>query len=306
MHPAKIASRAARESQPVLVIAEIGECFNGDMEVARQLIQVARDAGCDYAKFQTLDATKISDDDPERDWFLKISLTAEQIVTLIGYGEQVGIPVLFTPENEETAVWLCEQELQAVKLASSSLVDESLLRYVKNHFSTVFLSTGMGSLDEINDAVRCLGEVPHLYVLHCTSEYPTGNLLEQRGLKALASEDVHINMMKMLMQLFPQHKVGYSDHTVSTLAPVAAVAAGASVIEKHITLDRETPIHNFHEGGEYMGTDHVLALEPDELQEMIRQIREVEVMLGPWRWERSEGEKVLVKFLRGRFQTQSD
>ena len=293
----------ARESNPVLVIAEIGECFNGDLAVARQLIRVARDAGCDYAKFQTLDATKVSKDDPERGWFLRIALSEEQIDTLIGYGEQVGIPILFTPENKDTAVWLHENGLNAVKIASSSLVDDSLLGYVNSRFQTVFLSTGMGLLDEIDCAVRCLGGVPQLYILHCISEYPTGPLLEQRGLKALSPEDVHLNMMNMLMQMYPQYKVGYSDHTQGVLAPVAAVAAGAVVIEKHITMDRETPVRNFHESQKYVGTDHILALEPDELKEMVRQIREVEVMLGPWSWERSAGENVLVKFLRKRFQS---
>lgn len=293
----------ASEINPVLVIAEIGECFNGDLAVARQLIQVARDSGCDYAKFQTLDATKVSKDDPELDWFLRIALSEEQIDTLIRYGEQVGIPILFTPENKDTAVWLHEHGLNAVKIASSSLVDDSLLSYVNSRFQTVFLSTGMGSLDEIDCAVRYLGEVPQLYILHCISEYPTGPLLEKRGLKAVAPEDVHLNMMNMLMQMYPQYKVGYSDHTQGVLAPVAAVAAGAVVIEKHITMDREMPVLNLHEGRKYLGTDHILALEPDELKEMVRQIREVEVMLGSWSWERSAGENVLVNFLRQRFQS---
>ncbi len=112
-------------------------------------------------------------------------------------------------------------------------------------------------------------------------------------------------MMKMLMMLFPHLKIGYSDHTDGFLAPVAAVAAGARVIEKHITLDRQTPIKNYETGGEYLGTDHVLSIEPDELKEMVKQIREVEEMLGEWKWERSGGEKVLRSFLRERFQAKN-
>lgn len=287
-----------------IIIAEIGECFNGDMRAAHRLIEVAKEAGCDYAKFQTLDPRKVAEDDPEREWFLRIALTEDRIDTLIEYGRQIGIPVFFTPENEETAAWLFERELQTVKLASSSLVDTSLLDYVNGRFDTVFLSTGMGSLDEINQAISRLDEVPNLCILHCISEYPTGALLEQRGLQALAHKDMRLNMMKMLMQLFPQHRVGYSDHTVSILAPVIAVAAGAAIIEKHITLDRQAPIANYLEGEEYLGTDHVLSLEPEELKEMVRQIREVETMFGPWHWERSDGEKILMKFLRERFQPQ--
>ncbi|MBI2321248.1 MAG: N-acetylneuraminate synthase family protein, partial [Chloroflexi bacterium] len=218
------------------------------------------------------------------------------------YGAEAGIAVLFTPENEDTARWLVDRRLPAVKLASASLVDEALLDYVNGRFSTVFMSTGMGSLDEVNAAVLRLDRVSDLYILHCISEYPTGPLLETRGLRALAHGDVRLNMMRMLMHLFPQHRVGFSDHTAGILAPVAAVAAGAVVIEKHVTLDRETPLRHFRDGGAYLGTDHVLSLEPHELKEMVRQIREVELMLGPWRWERSEGEQLLAGFLRERFQ----
>jgi len=137
--------------------------------------------------------------------------------------------------------------------------------------------------------------------LHCISEYPTGPLLEKRGLAALSPDNVRLNMMRILMDVYPNYKVGYSDHTAGILAPVAAVAIGAQVVEKHITLDRSTPIRNFRVGGRYMGTDHVLSLEPDELREMVRMIREVEQMMGPREWERTEGEKILRDFMRGRF-----
>jgi sialic acid synthase SpsE len=137
--------------------------------------------------------------------------------------------------------------------------------------------------------------------MHCISEYPTGPLLEKRGLVALAPEDARLNMKRMLISMFPHRKVGYSDHTAGILVPVAAVAMGAQVIEKHITLDRSTPMRNFQAGGPYLGTDHVLSLEPAELREMVRMIREVEKSLGPWEWDRTEGEKILRDFIRGRF-----
>ena len=164
------------------------------------------------------------------------------------------------------------------------------------------MSTGMASLDEINKAVDNLNSVDELYIMHCISEYPTGPLLERRGLKALDIQDVHLNMMKMLRTVYPHFKIGYSDHTGGILAPVIAVAAGAKVIEKHITLDRKRPIENYLQGKEYLGTDHILSIEPPELKEMVKQIRQVESMLGEWNWERSEGEKILLDFLRGRFK----
>ena len=108
-------------------------------------------------------------------------------------------------------------------------------------------------------------------------------------------------MMQLLREHFPQHAIGYSDHTDGILAPVVAVARGAEVIEKHITLDRKTPLKNFEVGGEYLGTDHVLSLEPHELREMVAAIRAAEKMIGAREWRRSEGEEMLRVFLRQRF-----
>ena len=285
-----------------IIIAEIGECFNGDLDLAKRLMLEAREAGCNIAKFQTLDYENISDDDPEKDWFKKIALTKDDIKNLVEYADALNLPILFTPENIKTAGWLLEAGLKDVKIASSTANDKEFINFVDAHFDRVFMSTGMCSLSEVNDAVESLKRIKDLYIMHCVSEYPTGPLLEQRGLKALSPEDARLNMMRILMALFPQHKIGYSDHTVGILAPVAAVAMGAAVIEKHITLDRQTPVENFLQGKEYLGTDHVLSLEPAELREMVRQIREVEQMLGPWKWERSEGELILREFLRERFK----
>lgn len=284
-----------------IVIAEIGECFNGDLATAKKMMIAAQDAGCDIVKFQTLDYENIADDDPEREWFEKIALNPEKIQMLIDYARTIGTQVLFTPENVKTAGWLAELGLQDVKIASSILTDTALLAFINDHFTRVFMSTGMASLDEVQQAVQGLGSIQDLYIMHCISEYPTGPLLDTYGLKALSPQDVRLSMMKILMKLFPHYKIGYSDHTEGILAPVAAVAAGAHVIEKHMTLDRKTPIEHFMQGKEYLGTDHVLSVEPAELKEMVRQIREVESMMGEWKWERSRGEKILIEFLRGRF-----
>lgn len=289
------------ETNKTIIIAEIGECFNGDMALAKKLIKVARDAGCDYAKFQTLDFENIAEDDPERDWFLKIALTPEKINEIVQYAKQSGIRILFTPENIKTAQWLTEAGLNEVKIASNCLINEDLISFINHHFKRVFMSTGMASLDEVNRAVWLLKESIEVYLMHCISEYPTGPLLELRGLKALDPSDVRLNMMLMLKNLFPRCHVGYSDHTDGILAAVAAVSAGAEVIEKHITYDKQIPIKNYLEGKEYLGTDHVLSIEPDELGEMVRRIREVESMFGEWKWERTKGEMILSEFLRERF-----
>lgn len=284
-----------------IIIAEIGECFNGDLNVAKRLMLEAKDSGCDIVKFQTLDYENISEDDPEKEWFKKIALDPKKIEYLTEYSKEIKIQILFTPENIKTATWLLDSGHKSVKIASSSIGDINFIKFINGHFKSVFISTGMASLDEVNEVVNSLKDVKDLYIMHCVSEYPTGPLLEQRGLKALSHEDVRLNMMKILIKLFPQYIIGYSDHTSGILAPVAAVAAGAKVIEKHITLNRETPMKNFETDGEYLGTDHVLSIEPNELKEMVKQIREVEKILGEWKWERSEGEKILKDFIRGRF-----
>jgi len=285
----------------ILIIAEIGECWNGELQQAKRLIEVAVDAGCDYVKFQALDRDGVADDDPEREWFLKVSPTTEQLELLRGHARDRGIGFLVTPIRRHQAEMLAALGLEDVKIASANLVDEELLKFVNGHFKRVFISTGMADLAEVDHAVRCLKAVDDLCILHCISEYPTGPLLEARGLAALRDEDVHMEMMNMLARRYPGAKIGYSDHTVGLLAPIVAAAAGARVIEKHVTLDRATPVRNYQTGGTYLGTDHVLSLEPAELAEMVRTVRTVEIMLGASEWRRSAGELTLRGFLRDRF-----
>ena len=129
-----------------LIIAEIGECFNGDMAMARRLISEANSAGCDFVKFQTLDYETISDDDPERDWFYKIALSPPMIEDLVQFAGNVGIQILFTPENKKTAEWLIDAGLRDVKIASNCLVNEELIKFVNRRFRRVMMSPGMASL----------------------------------------------------------------------------------------------------------------------------------------------------------------
>ena len=288
-------------SNRILVIAEIGECWNGDIAQARRLIEIAAHAGCDYAKFQTLDREGVATNDPERDWFLSIALDEDQLTILRDHANAAGIGFLVTPENRSQAEMIAAIGCPHVKIASSCLRDDELLEFVSRRFDRVFLSTGMAELPEVDAAVGRLAAVRELYVLHCISEYPTGPLLAARGLTALRDEDAHLEMMNILAERYPDTHVGYSDHTVGLMAPIVAAAAGARVIEKHITLDRATPLRNLANGGTYLGTDHVLSLEPSELIDMVRRIRSVERILGAREWNRTAGEILLRDFLRNRF-----
>ncbi|WWR16282.1 N-acetylneuraminate synthase family protein [Lachnospiraceae bacterium JLR.KK008] len=283
------------------IIAEVGECFNGNLDTAYQMIEEAKKAGCDIVKFQLLDMDEVAMDDPEYDWFAKLNLPPEKIASLIRKAEECGIGILFTPVSVKTAQFIYEAGQKSVKIASSFINKTELLQYINEHFETVYVSTGMAQLEEIAAVIELLNRPQEIIILHCVSEYPTGPLLEERGLCALDEKDVHMNMMGILKMLYPHFQIGYSDHTDTILAPVVAAAMGADVIEKHFTLDRTTPIAHFNRKEEYMGTDHVLSIEPPLLREMVAQIRRTETIRGAWKWERSDGEKILKDFLRGRY-----
>lgn len=285
-----------------IVIAEIGECFNGDMKTARKLMEAARNAGCDIVKFQLLDIDEVAQDDPERDWFERISVTPSMLREFMEWAGELGIEPLFTPVSVRAAQWLVDVEMKTVKVASSFVSKEDLLEYVDHHFDTVYASTGMASLEEIDEMLERLGHVRDVRLLHCISEYPTGPLLEQRGLVAMDERDAHLNMMAILRERYPDHMIGYSDHTDDIFVPLIAASMGAEVIEKHITLDRNTPMEHFNKGLEYMGTDHVVSIEPDKLAEMVGFIRRIEKVKGDMEWRRSEGERDLMRFLKSRYK----
>lgn len=285
-----------------IIIGEIGECFNGDIETAKRMIREIKNAGCNIVKFQILDMDEVAFDDPEREWFQKLELMPEKLRLLMEYAKHEQIEILFTPVSVKTASWMRQLGCKKVKIASSFLRKEKLLSYINEHFEEVYISTGMAELQEIHQVVNQLNKVKHVSILHCISEYPTGPLLEKRGLKALEEKEAHLNMITMLKKEFPQFVVGYSDHTAGIFVPVIASAIGAEIIEKHVTLDRRTPIEHFNKHLEYLGTDHVLSVEPDELKEMVQLIRRVEQIKGNNIWERSTGEKILIEFLRGRYK----
>ncbi len=288
-----------------VIIGEVGECFNGDFNVALKMIEEIKKAGCDIVKFQLLDLAEVSFDDPERDWFQKLELQSEKIKKLMKHAELYQIGILFTPVSVKTASWMYELGCQEVKIASSFLKKKELLTYINDHFQTIYISTGMAALSEIQQTLDQFDRDKDIYILHCISEYPTGPLLEQRGLVAMKEEDVHLNMLSILRKTFPKYPIGYSDHTDGIFVPMMAAAMGAAVIEKHVTLDRQTPIEHFKKGLEYMGTDHVLSIEPEKLQEMVSQIRRVETIQGNEIWDRSEGEKLLMEFLRQRYREEN-
>lgn len=259
-----------------LVIAEAGVNHNGSIEMAKQLIDVAAEAGVDFVKFQTFKAEllvsksavkaeyqqrNLHDENNSQYQMLKqLELTQEQHLILIEYCKKKGVGFFSTPFDLESIDFLSGLHLSIWKIPSGEITNYPYLKKIAQRKEPVILSTGMCGYQEIGDALTVLIEngVPRseITILHCNTEYPT------------PMEDVNLRAMQSIAEMF-NVKVGYSDHTKGIEVPIAAVALGASVVEKHFTLDRNLE-----------GPDHKASLEPDELKRMVTSIRNIEKALG--------------------------
>lgn len=267
------------ERRKTIVIAEIGENHIGDMALARKMVVEAASAGADIVKFQSYRGTDVAPDDPEKEWFTKVQLPDEMHFELKELSRKNGVEFLSSPFTVERAIFLCEKVgLKKIKIASSEMLNFRLLDYVNQHAETVFLSTGLATIEEIRQAVKRLDKVKDCCLLHCVTQYPA------------PPEEINLSVITRMRQEFPGYSIGFSDHTLGILAPVVAAALGAEVIEKHFTLDKRLP-----------GTDHVLSVDPPQLKEMVRQIRQVETLLGDPSRKPTEAEKKIIQFVRNRF-----
>lgn len=259
-----------------LIIAEAGVNHNGDIGLAKKLIAAAAAAGADLVKFQTFSAKNlVSSSAPKAEYqkkttessesqlemIQKLELSREGHAVLIEECRVNGIGFFSTAFDFQSFDLLMELGcLEQVKIPSGELTNLPLLRYMSRFGKPLLLSTGMANLGEIEaaiEAVEAAGTPRHLItVLHCTTEYPT------------PMEDVNLRAMVTMRHAFGLN-TGYSDHTPGIEIPIAAVALGATVIEKHFTLDRNLP-----------GPDHKASLEPHELKAMVEGIRNVERALG--------------------------
>jgi len=257
----------------VFIIAEAGVNHNGDINLAKKLIDVAVEAGADAVKFQTWKTENLVTKNSftatyqkenakvnnQYEMLKKLELSYEDFIKLKEYCDKKGIIFMSTPDEEESALFL--KDLQDIfKIGSGELTNLPFLKLIGSFNKKVILSTGMGTLCEIEKALNVLIKAgtkkENITVLHATTSYPT------------RFEDVNLKAMLTIQNAF-KINVGYSDHTLGIEVPIAAVAMGASVIEKHFTLDKALP-----------GPDHKASLEPNELKEMIKAIRNIEVALG--------------------------
>jgi len=286
----KIGDRLIGINQPVFIIAEAGVNHNGDIKLARKLVDVAKDAGADAIKFITYKSedvvTKsaemasyqeknIGKRETQQEMLKKLELDYEAFVELKNYCDKKNIIFLSTPHTEDAAEFL-EDLVPAYKISSPDLINLPFLKSVAKKGKPIILSTGMSIMQEIKEALETIHKEGNKQVilLHCTSNYPCA--LEEVNLRAMQ------NMKKEFDCL-----IGYSDHTMGTIVPIAAVSLGAVIIEKHFTLDKSLP-----------GPDHEASLEPEALKKMVEKIRKVEMMLGSFEKVPTESEKEIMKLIR--------
>ena len=259
-----------------IIIAEAGVNHNGDIETAKRLIDVAAAAGVDYVKFQTFKAERlvspsaqkakyqidndISKDDSQLKMLKKLELSDNDHKELISYCKSKNISFFSTAFDEEGISYLSSLNFDMFKIPSGELTNYPYLKAIAKTRLPVILSTGMANLDEIEKSINVLvsygTKKSEITVLHCNTEYPTPMI------------DVNLKAMLTIKEKLGV-SIGYSDHTLGLEVPIAAVALGAKIIEKHFTLDRSLK-----------GPDHKASLEPNELKEMVIAIRNIEMAIS--------------------------
>ncbi len=274
MKTIKIGNKLIGEGQSCFIIGEIGPNHNGELGIAKKLVDVALEAGIDAVKFQTFEAERyVSKIARKADYDIvntgsnesmleaqkKLELSKEFHIEIKNYIEKKGLIFFSTPHANEWSVDLLEEiGVPAYKIGSGDITNIPFLKYVAQKNKPIILSTGMSIIEDVERSVKAIREEGNeqLVLLQCTNDYPC------------AIEDINLNVIPVLKNKF-NTIVGFSDHTLNVNTPSIAVALGAKVIEKHITLDRNM-----------LGPDHKASIEPNELKEMVKLIRDTEMMLG--------------------------
>lgn len=282
-------------AQHVLIIAEAGVNHNGSLEIAKKLVDKAIEAGADVIKFQTFKAEKLvsktakqaeyqkknigaNSDDSQYNMLKKLELSEKDHQELLAYCKERGILFFSTAFDMESIDYLHSLNLGFWKIPSGEITNYPYIKKIAQYHEPVILSTGMCELVDVSSALNVLLDngvkKEQISMLHCNTEYPT------------PFEDVNLLAMQQIQKEFDV-AVGYSDHTKGIEVPIAAVALGASVIEKHFTLDRNME-----------GPDHKASLEPDELKAMVLAIRNIEKALGNGNKAVSESERKNIAIAR--------
>jgi sialic acid synthase SpsE len=278
------------------IIAEIGSNHNGDMELAKKLIIEAKKAGADCVKFQswskdTIFSRKkyednyfVADDYRDRtDYTLEeiveaYSISEDELFEMKKFADEIGIDFTSTPFSKKEADFLVEKlEVPFIKVASMDLNNYPFLEYLAKKNKPMVISTGLSELYEIDKAVKTIENAGNnqIVILHCVSTYPP------------VDSDVNLNNIKSLMAIYPEYPIGFSDHTLGTAIPLASVALGACLIEKHFTLDKNME-----------GWDHKVSATKDELKEIVENAARISEALGSFRITSTESDEKKREFRR--------
>lgn len=257
-----IGDRPVGAGCPTFVVAEAGVNHNGELSMAMDLIDAAARAGADAIKVQAFDPDALCSRrhrSDERDVLRRYVLGDSDLIAFREQAKVARLICLVTPFGFRQVDQVVELGVPAIKVGSGEVTHTPLLRYIASKGLPVLLSTGAADLQDVERAVRALrkGGCSEIGLLHCTSVYPAPD------------ESLNLRAIVTLAERFGDYAIGYSDHSLGTTASVAAVAMGASIIEKHLTLDRKLA-----------GPDHAASVEPDELTRLVREIRRFERMAG--------------------------
>jgi N,N'-diacetyllegionaminate synthase len=273
----------------VIIIAEAGVNHNGKLKIAKKLVDVAKLSNADYVKFQSFSYDKLvtnkavkanyqksfsKKNETQQEMLKSLQLSISDQKQLINYCKKKKIKFLSTAFDIDNLKFLLKNNVDFIKVPSGEITNLPLLKFIRSKKKKILLSTGASNLNEITSALKVIKNNKRTTILQCNSAYPT------------PTKDVNLNILNTFSKKF-RCDVGLSDHSLSTVIPAAAVALGAKVIEKHFTLSRKLS-----------GPDHKSSLEPKELIEMIKNIREVEVSLGKFEKTVSISEKENRKVIR--------
>ena len=275
-----------------VVIAEAGVNHNGDIDLAKRLIRIAAESGADYVKFQTFQASELATKSASKakyqeneyskesqfEMLKSLELTKEHHELLIAHCKEEGIKFLSTGFDVDSIDMLVELGIDLIKIPSGEITNYSYIQHIGGLGKPVILSTGMSNLNDIHEALKLLEKSglnrKQITILHCTTNYPAG------------MNEVNLRAMLTIKEEF-NSAVGYSDHTLGSEVALGAIALGASVIEKHFTLDKTLP-----------GPDHKASLNSEELIDFVKRVRNLEMAMGSYVKGPSESEKENMKVAR--------
>ncbi len=283
------ANRFIGPGYPMFIVAEMGQNHNGDLQLAKRIVKAAKEAGVDAVKLQTLTAEKLVSKKtptygeldpslPKLQWqmYKQAELSREDHRKLFTYAKKIGLLIFSTPFDEENVDFLESLDMPFYKIASGDLTHLPLIYHIAKKNKPIFLSTGMGTLVEIKEAIQTIEKTGNkkIILLHCTSSYPC------------KPEHVNLSAVVTLQKQFP-YPIGLSDHTLDNTAAIALAALGGTVLEKHFTCDKTIK-----------GIDHWLSADTAQMKQLVQSVRQVEKMMGDSVKKPNASEKITYRLAR--------